>query len=424
VIRSRIRFPRHAGLAAAVLCFGGCEGSTGAALDGSRPSVRIDTDRLDLSIGERVQLHASVRSADGLAVTWRSTEPEVATVDANGSVLAVSAGGARIVAEVSPAADTVEVLVTAPGTGGGSRFARDQRPYTPDSPWNTPIPADAALDPRSDAMVATIAASSNGRLRSDPDQYAYPVYFAGSATPRTDLACTGVVSVLQADGTRSVVTGGVLADVPIPAGATPSAGTDAQIIVVDEETGDEYDIWRYAPPSQCENVTHYVAGVHRSGVEPRYASRGAGVPYLAGLVRPWEIEKGRIAHALAFGYPLNRALRCVWPASKTDGESELADAIPEGARLRLDPAVDPEQIPGLDAAGRIIARALQEYGAFVIDNSGSNKLYVEDNLTAAWGDRIVATTVSAIPVERLQVLRLPDAYHAEPYQPTHGDCVR
>jgi hypothetical protein len=344
-------------------------------------------------------------------------------VEVNGSVLAVSAGSTRIVAEVAPAADTVEVVVTA-GGGGAARFARDQRPYTPTSPWNTPIPTDAAVDPRSEAMVATIAVSSNGKLRSDPDQYAYPVYFASSATPRTTLSCTGVVSVLHADGTRTVVSGGVLPDVPIPAGAAPSAGTDAQVIIIDETTGDEYDIWRYTPPSRCENVTHYVAGVHRSGVEPRYASRGAGVPYLAGLVRPWEIEGGRIAHALAFGYPMNRAVRCVWPASKTDGASETPDAIPEGARLRLDPALDLEQIPGLDAAGRVIARALQEYGAFVIDNSGSNKLYVEDNLTAAWGDRIVATTVSAIPVERLQVLRLPDAYRAEPYQPTHGDCVR
>jgi hypothetical protein len=82
------------------------------------------------------------------------------------------------------------------------------------------------------------------------------------------------------------------------------------------------------------------------------------------------------------------------------------------------------KIPGLDRTGRIIARALQVYGAYNIDNSGSNKIYPEDNLTANWGTTLVAKTVSAIPVERLQVLRLPDAYWADPYIPNHGKCVR
>jgi hypothetical protein len=148
------------------------------------------------------------------------------------------------------------------------------------------------------------------------------------------------------------------------------------------------------------------------------------VPYLAGLIRPWEVEAGRIEHALAFGYTLSRLDRCVWPASKTDGDDDRPDAIPQGARLRLDPAVDVNAIAGLDAAGRVIARALQEYGMILIDNSGSNKIYVEDNLTADWGTRIVATTVGAIPVGSLQVLKLPDGYGAQAYAPNHGNCVR
>jgi hypothetical protein len=171
-------------------------------------------------------------------------------------------------------------------------------------------------------------------------------------------------------------------------------------------------------------MTMYVRGIHRSAVEPNYRSRGAGVPYLAGLIRPWEIAEGRIEHALAFAYLLARLERCVWPASKTDGDDDRADAIPQGARLRLDPGVDVDGIPGLDAAGRVIARALQEYGMILIDNSGSNKIYVEDNLTADWGTQIVATTVSAIPVNRLQVLSLPDGYWAQDYAPDHGRCVR
>jgi hypothetical protein len=306
----------------------------------------------------------------------------------------------------------------------GLRFGRTQRPYTADSPWNTPIPASATVDPNSAAMIATIAVNNNGKLRSSPNQYAYPVHFANATTPRVTLVCTGLVWVNAANGSAAKLRTKELPHVPIPVDARPGKGDDDQIIVIDTETGDEYDVYRFTPPNGCQNVTKYERGVFRDAVETTYISRGAGVPYLAGLIRPWEIEQGRIEHALAFAYATNRLGRCVYPASKTDGKVDRLDVLPEGARLRLDPTLDVESIPGLDRTGRIIARALQEYGAYNIDNSGSNKLYPEDNLTANWGTTLVAKSVSKIPIDRLQVLRLPDAYWAQMYTPNHGRCVK
>jgi hypothetical protein len=318
-------------------------------------------------------------------------------------------------------ATTADGNLSAPA---GARFGRAQRPYAASSPWNTPIPAGAQIDPNSAAMIATIAVNNNGKLRSSPNQYAYPVHFADATTPRVTLVCTGRIAVNTADGTVFTLRNKELVNVPIPPEARPGKGDDDQIIVIDVDTGDEYDVYRFSPPSGCQNLTKYERGVFRDAVEASYISRGAGVPYLAGLVRPWEIAQGRIEHALAFGYYTNRAGRCVYPASKTDGKVDRLDVLPEGARLRLDPALNVDKIPGLDRTGRIIARALQEYGAYNIDNSGSNKLYVEDNLTANWGTTLVAKTVSAIPIDRLQVLRLPDAYWADPYIPNHGKCVK
>lgn len=387
------------------------------------------TPALDtLEVGATTGLQARVVGTSGsimtdVTVDWTSSSPVVATVDSGGVVTGRMAGSVLIVAAVAGVADTSNVLVR-PSSVPEPVPSFEQRPYTADSPWNTPIAADAPIDPNSAAMIATIQASNTGTLRSDPTRYAYPVYFADASTPRVTLVCSGYVSVIERDGSRNLIPTGEMTNVPLPAGATPSEGTDGQIIVIDVATGDEYDIWRFQSPNVCENATKYVQGIRRSAVEPNYGSRGAGVPYLAGLIRPWEIAAGRIEHALAFGYMISRLDRCVWPAGKTDGDDDRPDAIPQGARLRLDPAVDVEQIPGLDAAGRVIARALQEYGMILIDNSGSNKIYVEDNLTADWGTQIVATTVSAIPVERLQVLRLPDAYRAQNYAPSHGDCVR
>jgi hypothetical protein len=381
-----------------------------------------------IAIGEKVQLKATVTDAQGNALTgqtvsWRSLHSSVASVGSTGIVTGLGAGKASIVALINGIADTSFVGVSAPATVTNS-FGRAQRPYAADSPWNTPIPAGAAIDLNSKAMIATVLGSSDGTLRSDPSQYAYPVYFADSSTPRLTMVCTGYVSVNQKDGSRVGISSKQLASVPIPANAKPSAGSDAQIIVIDSETGDEYDIWRFSAPDRCENMTKYEGGVYRSAVESSYTSRGAGAPYLAGLIRPWEITQGHIDHALAFGYDLVRSERCVWPANKSDGQADRLDAIPEGARLQLDPSLDVNQIPGLDAVGRTIARALQKYGAYVIDDSGANKLYAEDNLTANWGTQLVVATVSAIPVERLRVLRLPDSYWASSYNPNHGDCVR
>lgn len=336
---------------------------------------------------------------------------------ANALCLAVLAAAGVLAQSVpAPAPPTnVQVGTTLPP----SLFpATGQRPYTFESPWNTPIPANAVEDSNSAAMIGTIS----GSLRSDPTQYTYPVYLADSTTPRVTMTCSGTASTINQDGTRT--SSSQMSGVPIPASATASSGTDGQIVIIDRTTGDEYDIWQFTPPSSCVNMTKYAAGVYRTAAETTYISRGAGVPYFAGLVRPWEIAQGHIDHAIAFAYPSPRSTRCVYPASKTDGTSTGTYSIPEGARIQLDPAVDVNTISGLSAAGRVIARALQVYGAYLIDVSGSNKLYPESSITANWGTTVTATTVSAIPVGDLRVLKLPSAYWASTYTANYGKCVK
>jgi uncharacterized protein YjdB len=387
--------------------------------------LQVTPASLTVMVGSGAQLQATVKDSGGTAipnssVSWTSSAPSVASVSSAGLVNGLAEGAAAIAAISGGVVDSSSIAVVPTSV----TFPPNQRPYSAGSPWNSPIPIDAAIDPNSAAMVATISANGTGKLRSDPEQYTYPVYFANSLTPRVPLVCSGRVWVNAANGSASSISDKQLPNVPIPPEATPSSGTDGQIIIIDSETGDEYDVWRFTPPNGCENVTKYERGVFRDAVEPVYISRGAGVPYLAGLIRPWEIAQGHIDHALAFAYATNRLTRCVYPASKTDGKVDRLDVLPEGARLRLNPTLNVDTIPGLDRTGRIIARALQQYGAYVIDNSGANKLYAEDNVTANWGTTLVATTVSPIPVEQLQVLRLPDAYWAGNYSPNHGNCVK
>lgn len=321
-----------------------------------------------------------------------------------------------------------------PPPSGGASF--EQRPYLGDSVWNQPIASDARLDPASEAMVATIGLSANeGKLSSDPTQYSYPVYVADAATPRVTVTCTGYCSIVHPDGTREP-SAKSMADVPIPDRARPSSGSDGQMIIIDPGTGYEYDVWQATRDASggwvVRNMSRYNVGW--DGMPRQYISRGAGVPYLAGLIRPHEIAAGEIRHAIAFAYPFPAQGRCVWPASKNDGQSGLPAALPEGARLQLDPDLTEADFDrwGLDRTGRIIARAMQRYGVILIDVSGRPKLYAEDlgtnpYATTSWADvgGLDENTVAPIPYSALRVLDLPDGYWSRSSDGAmHGDCYR
>ena len=304
------------------------------------------------------------------------------------------------------------------------------RPYSGGSIWNTPIGPAPRYDPYSTEMIATIGRG----ITSDPNQYSFPVYFVDNATPRWDIPCTRYrCTIVTPEGASRTP---VLTDVPIPPDAKPSTGTDAQIIIIDKVTGAEYDLWQVVRTDTGWTVSNgSVYNIYWDGMPKRYGSRGAGLPYYAGLVRPWEILRGRIEHALTLGYPIpaDKEKGCVFPATKTDGDSTLPYAIPEGARLQLDPSLTEADFDawGLNRTGKIIARALQEYGMFLVDNSGRPKIEVEDlannpYATMQWEDpalNLTSTTIASIPYTAYRVLALPQAYWNPALGgPTHGDC--
>ena len=114
-------------------------------------------------------------------------------------------------------------------------------------------------------------------------------------------------------------------------------------------------------------------------------------------------------------------------AGTIDGANEL----PEGARLQLDPQMGTFE-HGSDSVGRVIARALQQYGMIVVDVPGSPTIMVKDLTTtsgaeASWAEpttQLPEDTISAIPVEAFRVLALPDTYDSGAAGARHGDCSR
>ncbi len=289
------------------------------------------------------------------------------------------------------------------------------RPYSDSSPWNTPI----APNPRYHSESARMIQALEGEFGSNPDAYTYPVYEASSQTSVARMEVLRLYSDVVEGGTKVSVRRGASVSVTIPEGARPSRGTDSQMIIINSATGDEWGFWqaRQSGPGKWQAVNGYHYNMRWSGVPPTgFASRGAKVPYLAGLIRPCEIARGAIEHAIAFAYnspctPGNCASQgfpfFVYPATGSDGKGTSPGDFPEGARLQLNPNASPEEIRnwcGEDQTCRIIVKALQQFGMITIDHSGHPKIYAEDNLTANWGGALTARTVSKIPLSAFKVL--------------------
>lgn len=295
-------------------------------------------------------------------------------------------------------------------------------PYGDGSPWNTPLADDAPTHPRSDALMQRI----DEPLTSDTSQYTLPVYEVDGDTPTTEVEIEHVFSEVVDDGTALRRQQAPTVEVPLPDGAEPAIGGDAQLVVVDTETGDEWGFWQLRVEDGQHRATNgYRYNVGWSGVPPEgFGSRGAGLPYLAGLIRPADIERGRIDHAIAFAYPTPSPDH-VYPATKSDGPGDPDADLPEGARLRLDPSLDADDLRelGLDEAGIVIARAMQEYGLILIDIAGRPKIYAEYEDTAGWDDRLTEDTVAAIPIERFEVLDWEGGHEPPLARPTAPDTV-
>ncbi|MGY1621441.1 hypothetical protein ACI789_04505 [Geodermatophilus sp. SYSU D00965] len=262
---------------------------------------------------------------------------------------------------VLAAACTSEPVEPPPSTGGVEDPAL---PFAADSPWNSPIPEDPRLDQASDDM-ATALLEDGGAVALLYD-YGVPVYEVDAGTPSVAVDCTQTgwgECPLETEPVR------------VPDGASPSAGSDGAMVVIDRATGRVYDFWQARQTgSGWEASWGTWAGVDSDGIGGEAGgatggATGAGINLLAGLTRTAEIEEGRIPHALAIVSDKSCPEVYRYPATKTDGHADSLPCIPQGARIQLDPSIDVSAIPDITPGERAVARALQEYGAYVRDSS-------------------------------------------------------
>jgi hypothetical protein len=148
-------------------------------------------------------------------------------------------------------------------------------------------------------------------------------------------------------------------------------------------------------------VQHYPNQVPWSN-RANFGHRGLPGLYLG--IRYQEVVDQSIPHVLKIAIP-DTASSHVYPYVGDEGRG---GAIPEGTLIRLKASVD---LAGLSPAARVIAQALQTYGAVVGDTSGGpvelkvENLFVEQS-TDRWGNLSVnANSLSSIPLTDFEVVK-------------------
>jgi hypothetical protein len=282
----------------------------------------------------------------------------------------------------------VDSGTTQPGTDAGASTGV-WRPFNTQSPWNTLIATNPALAPDSASLISDLRSSSQYGTNLDVNiaEFSIPLYYATASTPMVDvLAELGGFGFTGTDG------GNAHAQVPIPAGATPDPMSDHHIAIIDRAKNLEWGMWNASNSGgkwTCSlGATADLSGDGLRPYKPNnptwYTSHGpraCGFPLIAGLIRTEEIDAGRIEHALVIAYPHIRSGLYMSPASTA--QSRIGDdsiktrGIPCGGHVQLDPNLNLDSL-GLSRAGRIIAEALQRYGAYVGDYSGAISIYAEN----------------------------------------------
>lgn len=277
------------------------------------------------------------------------------------------------------------------------------RLYSDDSFWNTPIAAGSPIATNSTAMVQKALAAYGSKANfSNSDKWGIALTYANAASKNHPIGCT----LWDCD---KAVSG------RIPSSALPSLGSDQHLAVIDRSNGTELDMYKTVHDTAAGTWTagsRYTTSAAGWGAMCALGSRcnganAAGFALMGGVIRPEEIAQGRIDHALVFTTPFTRAGVIACPATHTDGKFADPDAIPEGARIQLDPTFDVEA-QAWPAWKKTVARALQQYGAYLGDTGGSLSIRGEASINRgydAWASAgVTSSSLADLPWNSFRVL--------------------
>ncbi len=315
--------------------------------------------------------------------TW--TDYTVPVVGAAGTHT-ISIGYTNSVANRRLKIDTITVVgssaTTAPTPASNPA---DNAPYFQDADWLwNPIASNAAVAANSATWVKYFTATGTQHVAN---LYQYGVTLINtsaitSSTPRYDVKFT------KAWGSDPFGT----ATVAIPRGTKIPTGTDGQVAILDPIAGKAFGIWQAKYDSTTDTWSGSWGGstpLNGNGIDTAGSATATGISRYAGVITAAEFSaaiaaNSAINHALVFSTDI-AASTFVGPAIKSDGTNiaAVATPIPEGYRIQLDPSINVDAIPGISAAEKVIAKTLQTYGAYVVDQGGARMAFAFEVVSGA-----------------------------------------
>lgn len=207
--------------------------------------------------------------------------------------------------------------------------------------------------------------------------------------------------------------------VPVPgnvegeSGYACTRGGDCHLIVVDDNAGQLYEMWKADIKSTsqfeggCLAVWNTSEQYDKTLRGDQCASAdGAGFPIAPLLFDADEIASGELTHAIRFVLPNDRVRQgYVRPAvhgAYTNGD-QSSDLPLYGVHLRLRADYPIDSLPSEGA--KVIARALQKYGMYHADGGEYALTAVSDRFTTAkWSGLLAESDLEALLVEDFEVI--------------------
>jgi hypothetical protein len=287
-----------------------------------------------------------------------------------------------------------------------ARGAAEQYPYDPKALFNRPIAPGTGTDPRSGGIIRQLAENARRqKVTLSSDGEVPPVYVGKPGHPLYRVSVGGSTFSFRAPPSVQAGSG---ADHPLVVlnPKHPSLGPDVEL-----------RLWQASVSRSSRRISASGAGLFRynndgrriagriaNGLPFRGQGTGSQTSILVGLIRPAEVRRGRIPHAIRFAYSrshMGSGYRL--PAVKSDqrGGGSGAMDMDMGMRLQLDRSVNcaKRTVPGRSSSSgatgflRTLCRSLQDYGMIVLDGTSDRNvlLEMEDGSTAGWS-RILGPT--------------------------------
>lgn len=291
------------------------------------------------------------------------------------------------------------------------------RPFTPASPWNTPLAAYRSVSYQPTNALRALAAPAFSAFSPWLEANWVSVHQAKSSDPVVSLYYHPDAWEKVSTGTWKRWGNSVQVEAQIRAGMTQTwAGYDANQYSTTDPNGftlppvfkrREDPYWSLTahvpidalPPPDADGlmavfqpngkVLELIAAIRLSngdlvslfasytdpfsdGAGTANGRRASMVPSYAGVIRRGELASGRIEHALCLALgPEALAHEIRWPAIAMDRNPiDYRGTIAMGTLLALPAALDVDQLGLHTREGRVVAEAAQEYGLFVVDRSG------------------------------------------------------